>query len=341
MTSSVRPTISVALCTYNGEAYLATQWQSLVDQEVRPDEVIVCDDQSTDGTVALLDRLAAEAPFPVRILVNETRLGFNKNFERVLTECTGDLIFICDQDDCWFPEKIGVMTDYMVNHPQTQVAFCDAWVTDEQLQGRQSRFWTWVRFDEPARARWRSGESMDVLLDGNRVMGCATVIRRPLLTTILPIPNNIPGYIYDGWIALIAAAHDSIQFIDQPLQLYRTHGQQQVGVGKDEAPIDRIRLRDRFVRQRSIKLAPLREKQATLAAISRFLAERVPNDTPGMAQLHRRLAHFTMRSCLPHDRIRRVQPVLLGLQQGDYKRYADVSANWYAPVLAALGDMLE
>lgn len=341
MTPSVRPTISIALCTYNGEAYLATQWQSLVEQHVLPDEVVVCDDQSADNTVALLTRLAADAPFPVRILVNETRLGFNKNFEKVLSECTGDLIFICDQDDCWFPEKIGVMTDFMVRYPELQVSFCDAWVTDEALKGRQSRFWSWVRFDESARARWQSGESMDVLLDGNRVMGCATAIRRSLLPSILPIPSGMPGYIYDGWIALVAAATDSIQFVDQQLQLYRTHQQQQVGVGKDEGPIERIRLRDRFIRQRAIKLAPLREKQATLATISRLLAERVPNSTPSMEQLHRRLAHFTMRSCLPNDRLRRFQPVWQGLQQGDYKRYADVYANWYAPVLAALGDMLE
>ncbi len=341
MTPSARPTISIALCTYNGEAYLATQWQSLLEQHVLPDEIVVCDDQSTDHTVALLKRLAADAPFPVRILVNETRLGFNKNFERVLSECTGELIFICDQDDCWFPEKVGVMTDFMVKHPETQVAFCDAWVTDAQLKGRQSRFWSWVRFDESARIRWQSGNSMDVMLDGNRVMGCATVIRRSVLASILPVPDDIPGYIYDGWIALVAAAQGTIQFVDQPLQLYRTHEKQQIGVGKDEDPVERIRLRDRFIRQRSLKLAPLREKQATLATISRLLAERVPGITPGMAQLHRQLAHFTMRSCLPHDRLRRFQPVIQGLRQGDYKRYADASANWYAPVLAALGDMLE
>ncbi|QJD79047.1 glycosyltransferase [Spirosoma rhododendri] len=341
MITPVRPTISIALCTYNGEAYLATQWQSLVEQQLLPDELVVCDDRSSDGTVALLERLAAKAPFPVRILVNENRLGFNKNFERVLTECIGDLVFICDQDDAWFPEKIRVMTDFMTSHPTTQVAFCDAWVTDEQLQERQSRFWSWVRFDEPTRTRWQSGEMMDVMLDGNRVMGCASVIRRSLLTHILPIPGNLPGYIYDGWIGLVAAAYDSIQFVDEPLQLYRTHEKQQVGVGREEDVPDRVRLRDRFIRPRAIKLAPLREKQATLATFARLLSERAPVTTPGMQQLYRRLAHFTMRSCLPHDRMRRFQPVWLGLQQGDYQRYADVSANWYAPMLAALGDILE
>ena len=340
MTETVRPTISLALCTYNGESYLPTQWQSLVDQQLLPDEVIVCDDQSTDDTIAVLRKLAAEAPFPVRIIENQTRLGFNKNFEQVLSECTGDLIFICDQDDFWFPEKIAVMTDHMTQHPDTQVTFCNAWVTDEHLQGREKRFWEWIRFDSRAQKRWQNGEMMEVMLDGNRVMGCATVIRRSFLSAVLPIPNEVPGYIYDGWVGLVGAAFHTIRFIDQPLQLYRTHVQQQVGVRQKEVP-ERIRLRDRFARHRAKKLAPLRDKQAQLATISRLLAERTSANAPGLPHLHRRLAHFTMRSCLPHDRLKRLKPVLSSLQQGNYNRYADASANWMAPYLAALGDLLE
>lgn len=333
-------TCSVALCTYNGEAYLPAQWQSILDQQQLPDEVVICDDQSADDTVALLHRLAADAPFPVRILVNEQRLGYNKNFERVMRHCTGDLIFICDQDDFWFPEKISVMARHMADHPAAQLAFCDAWVTDEQLQGRQNRFWEWIRFDDETQQRWLSGESMEIMLDGNRVMGCATVIRRSFLATLLPIPDQIPGYIYDGWLGLVSAAHSVIHFIDKPLQLYRTHQQQQVGVRQEE-PKERVRLRDRVARHRAQKLAPLRNKQAQLATINRLLAEHVPANAPGMSQLRRRLAHFTMRSHLPDDRMQRLLPVLQSFRQGNYQRYADVSANWFAPYLAALGDLLE
>lgn len=335
-----QPTCSVALCTYNGQEHLNAQWQSLLDQHQRPDEVVICDDQSTDGTVALLRQFAAEAPFPVRILENKQRLGYNKNFEQVLQHCTSDLIFICDQDDCWFPEKISTMCQYMVDRPDAQLAFCDAWVTDEELQGRQSRFWEWIRFDGRAQERWKAGEPMDIMLDGNRVMGCATVIRRSFLSTLLPIPETVPGYIYDGWLGLVAAACEVIHFIDQPLQLYRTHTQQQVGV-RPEEPKERVRLRDRMARHRAKKLAPLREKQSQLAVISQLLASRVPASAPGLPQLYRRLEHFTMRSHLPHDRLRRLLPILTSLQKGNYKRYADVSANWYAPYLAALGDLLE
>jgi glycosyltransferase involved in cell wall biosynthesis len=340
MTEPVRPTISIALCTYNGETYLPTQWQSLLDQQQYPDEIVICDDRSTDGTAALLRQLAAEAPFPVRILENQTQLGYNKNFERALSECTGDLIFICDQDDYWFPEKISSMTSYMVDHPALQLAFCDAWVTDEELQGRQIRFWERVNFDADVRQRWNDGETMEVMLDGNRVMGCASVLRRSFLKTVLPIPEAIPGYIYDGWLALVGAADNTIAFIDQPLQLYRTHVQQQVGV-REQPPQEQIRVRDRFGRDRSKKLAPLLKKKDQLDAINQLLSARVARNAPGLVQLRRRLAHFTMRSCLPQNRFARLVPILTGLSHGNYNRYAEAAANWYAPYLAAFGDLVE
>ena len=341
MTTSARPTISIALCTYNGKAYLPTQWQSLLEQQQLPDEVVISDDQSTDGTPTLLVGLAAEAPFSVRILENPARLGSNKNFERALSACTGELIFLCDQDDFWLPEKISTMTQYMIQHPETQVAFCDAWVTDELLAGRQNRFWEVVRFDQRAQTRWQAGEMMEIILDGNRMMGCATVIRRSFLPNVLPIPTAIPdGYIYDGWIALVAAAQNAVQFIDQPLQLYRTHVQQQVGVREQEAP-EAVRLQDRFARRRAGKLAPLRDKQRILTNIEQLLIDRVPANAPGLPMLKRRLAHFAMRSSLPANRLRRLLPVLTSLRLGNYNRYADASANWYAPYLAILGDILE
>ncbi|GAB3994818.1 hypothetical protein GCM10028807_33370 [Spirosoma daeguense] len=340
MTVPEKLRISIALCTYNGKAYLPTQWQSLLDQQLLPDEIVISDDLSTDGTVELLKQLSADAPFSVRILNNITRLGSNKNFERALSACTGDLIFLCDQDDAWLPEKISTMTQYMSENPDVQVCFCDAWVTDEQLKGRQQRFWEVVRFDEQAKQRALHGEMMEIILDGNRMMGCATVIRRSFLSVVLPIPSDISGYIYDGWIALVAAIHNQLHFIDKPLQLYRTHVQQQVGVREQEAA-PTVRLQDRFARRRAGKLAPLREKEALFAKIHQLLGDRVNGTAYGTAMLRRRLAHFSMRSHLPSNRLKRVGPVFSSFAKGNYHRYADASANWYAPYLAILGDLLE
>ena len=96
-------TISVALCTYNGERFLEEQLASLEAQERRPDELVVCDDRSTDNTVSLLESFARTASFPVRIHINPINLGSTVNFDRAMRLCAGSLIAFCDQDDIWSP----------------------------------------------------------------------------------------------------------------------------------------------------------------------------------------------------------------------------------------------
>ncbi|GAA4463424.1 glycosyltransferase [Nibrella saemangeumensis] len=340
-TDQEKSKVSIALCTYNGENYLQAQWQSLLEQQRLPDEVVICDDGSSDQTVDLLHRLSANAPFEVRIITNRSQLGFNKNFEKALSLCTGDLIFICDQDDFWLPEKVQTMVTFMNQRPAIQLAFNNAWVADENLNPMDLLFWDQVRFDTTTQRRWKAGEALDVLLDGNRMMGCASVIRRQFLPRLLPIPVHIPGYIYDGWLAMVAAAYGVIDFVDKPMQLYRIHVRQQVGVSQENTGGKPVSLWHRFSRDRTIKLEPLQEKHLALQFIFQSLAERVPANAPGMPQIQRRLAHYQMRSSLPANRLKRISPVMQNVWQGNYHRYTDASANWYAPYLAALGDLLE
>ncbi|GAB3898599.1 hypothetical protein GCM10028803_18340 [Larkinella knui] len=333
------PTISVALCTYNGEAYLETQLQSLLKQSRLPDELIVCDDDSTDQTRAVLEQFAARAPFPVQIFHNTTRLGFNKNFEKALSLCQNELIFICDQDDCWLPEKIASLSDYLIHHPNVDLVFSNAIITDSNLNDTGRLFWDTVRFTEPIRERWRRGEAVEVLLDGNRVMGCTSALRRRLLASFLPIPN-LPNYIYDGWMGLVAAAKGTIDFYEKPLIWYRTHEKQQVGTRPPVAG-KLVKFTDRFSRPHSEKLGPLLHKYHELRSLYELVKARTPVKTPGIEQFERRLAHYNRRSTLPDGRFLRIGSVIRELVAGNYHRYADQEANQYAPYLAALGDLLE
>jgi glycosyltransferase involved in cell wall biosynthesis len=98
--------ISVAMATCNGEAHLPSQLQSLNLQVRRPDELMVCDDASTDRTVDILARFAREVHFPVKIIQNPSRLGPCANFLKAARHCRGELIAFCDQDDIWFPHKL-------------------------------------------------------------------------------------------------------------------------------------------------------------------------------------------------------------------------------------------
>lgn len=103
--------ISVVVCTYNGAAYLREQLESLIDQTLRPDEILIHDDGSTDATLEIAEefrqrmepyRLSME----VRIVRNEGEHGVNGNFFAALRAARHELIAICDQDDIWEPTKL-------------------------------------------------------------------------------------------------------------------------------------------------------------------------------------------------------------------------------------------
>ena len=99
------PTVAVVMCTYNGEKYLREQMDSILAQTYPIHEIIVQDDRSTDGTVALLRQYAARVP-QMRVYVNGRNLGFNRNFHTACLRATADLVAISDQDDLWLPHKI-------------------------------------------------------------------------------------------------------------------------------------------------------------------------------------------------------------------------------------------
>lgn len=106
-----RPTLSVVMCTYNGARYLAEQMDSILAQDVPIDEIVVHDDGSTDGTLALLDdyaqRLSGKPDAPQLIIHrNAKNLGYNANFRTALLVARGEYIAIADQDDVWFSHKL-------------------------------------------------------------------------------------------------------------------------------------------------------------------------------------------------------------------------------------------
>ena len=88
--------VSVALCTYNGAQYLKEQLESIASQTVLPYELVVCDDCSSDDTVAILKVFAGRVSFLVRVVVNREKLGSTKNFEQAIRLCEGDLIVLSD-----------------------------------------------------------------------------------------------------------------------------------------------------------------------------------------------------------------------------------------------------
>jgi len=202
--------ISVALCTYNGARFLPAQLDSFLAQTRLPDELVVCDDSSSDGTWALLEDFARRAPFPVRLERNPERLGSTKNFEKAIGLCTGDLIATSDQDDVWLPGKVEAVVKAVENG--ARVVLHDAKVTDAGLQVTAESFFA-QRGSRPG--FWRN-------LVKNSFVGCCMAFTASYKDRFLPFPEKLP--MHDWWIGLLASLDKgAVVFLREPLLLYRRH----------------------------------------------------------------------------------------------------------------------
>lgn len=218
--------ISVALCTYNGERFLARQLASIQQQTRLPDELVVCDDQSTDRTVEMVRAFAGAVSFPVRVFVNESNLGFAANFGRAIGLCEGNLIALCDQDDIWYPIRLERSEQEFAAHPEAGLIFSDGEVIDDQDQLVGARLWASFGFAGEVRERLLAGD-YTVLVKNRFVTGATVMFRTELRQACLPIG---PGWVHDEWIVANTAAITELRPIETPLIQYRKHAAQQVGL---------------------------------------------------------------------------------------------------------------
>ncbi len=224
--------LSIGMCTYNGALYLQEQLDSIAAQTRLPDELVVCDDRSSDGTRKMIEAFAAKAPFPVRLYVNEKNLGPTKNFEKVIGLCEREIIALSDQDDVWCPEKLKRIEAKFSLTPRIGLVFSDAEIVDENLRPLGYRAWQCdsVEFGRKEQKLFKEGRALDVLLTRTIITGCSMAFRSRFKELILPFPDNLQGLIHDGWIALMIAAVANLAFIHEPQVKYRRHPKQFAGL---------------------------------------------------------------------------------------------------------------
>jgi glycosyltransferase involved in cell wall biosynthesis len=233
--------LSIAMATWNGARYLREQLDSFRKQTRLPDEVVVCDDHSTDGTAAILDEFRRTAPFPVNVSINQERMGYVENFEQAVRMCDGDVIFLSDQDDVWLPEKLAEHEAVYRSRPEVGMAFSDGTIVDSDLALLPLSLYKYVGATPKRLSRFAAGRGLDLFIRRPIAYGCTLSIRSNLRPLILPIP---PHWVHDHWIQTATSVLAQIQPIQKPLILYRRHNTQTVGVPikgeqlSDGAPID-------------------------------------------------------------------------------------------------------
>jgi glycosyltransferase involved in cell wall biosynthesis len=321
--SSTTSTVSVALCTRNGAAYLREQVESILRQTVVPFEVVLSDDDSSDGSIELVEQVFSDfqrsrpgAQVRLVVLRNVPPLGVTGNFERAIMETTGEFVVLCDQDDVWNPERIELAVARFAAVPELLLLHGDARLVDKAGAPLGLSLFEALEVSAQERADIHGGRAFHALVRRNLVTGATTMFRRALLTAAAPFPRQ---WVHDEWLAAIAAASGRIDFLDQPLVDYRQHGANQIGVAKLSLSGKLRKLRE-----------PREARNKRLAENAEMLCERLTalavtgtaEIAPAiMAAAQGKRAHENIRSSLPVSRFARLIPVLRERRNGGYSLY--------------------
>ena len=222
--------LSIAMATCNGALYLAEQLDSILQQSRLPDELVIHDDASDDTTVSVIRDFVSRAPFSVRLKVNSRRMGSTRNFEEAIRACTGDIIFLCDQDDIWHPNKIALIEECFMCDAKTGAVFSDARVFYQNKNSPEYKLWDRIRFSSRERAQIVANEACPVLLRHPVVTGATMAFRSFLRDLVLPIPDI---WVHDAWISLLIGSTSRLVLMPELLISYRQHDDNQIGIRRD------------------------------------------------------------------------------------------------------------
>ena len=214
------PLVAICLASYDpAPAAFARQIDSIMRQTHRNWTCIVCDDASAPERRAEIEAVCRRDP-RLRVVTNDERVGFYRNFERALRSVpTGtEFIALADQDDYWYPDKLArclsafrsgvtlVYSDMRIVRPDGTVAAASYWTN-----------------------RRNNHRDLDVVLVANTITGAASVFRAGLLDRILPFPERIGDAFHDHWIGSVALMAGQVGYVDAPLYDYIQHRASVIG----------------------------------------------------------------------------------------------------------------
>lgn len=206
--------ISVALAAYKGEKYIAEQLDSILSQLGENDEIIVSDDYPQGKTREIVTNYQSRDK-RIRYIEGKGE-GVVKNFENAMKACTGDVIFLSDQDDVWMPDKVeSIMKEFQNG---ADLVLHDAAVTDAALNITEPSFF----------AVHGSNASFSRNLLRNSFVGCCMAFGRQTMLDSLPLPKELA--MHDWWIALVALKKKrNVVLLKKTLIKWRRHSETVTG----------------------------------------------------------------------------------------------------------------
>ena len=218
--------ISVAMATYNGQDYIKEQLISILNQNKKVDEIVICDDCSTDNTINIIKIIKNKFEnFNIRLFVNEKNMGYKINFKQALSYCRGKYIFLCDQDDIWLPNKVEKMVGIMELNKNIKVLASSYELIDSKGDITKSNT---SLYKHNVKQNTLKKISFEELVVGNSFQGCSLCIRSEINDKF---QNHFNEYFHHDWLLNIYASEvDGMYFYNEALFQYRIHEENTLGV---------------------------------------------------------------------------------------------------------------
>ena len=213
------PKVSIVLCSYNGEQFIAQQIQSILLQTFEDFECVICDDNSTDNTLNIVKEFE-ERDSRVKVYSSNKNVGYIKNFEKAIGYASGQFIALSDQDDWWEENKIQLLLD---NIFEFDLIYSNSIFVNKELEPLGKTFKT-------KKNMITSHDPLHLVID-NCVSGHASLFKKELYQKSYPFPNLIP---HDWWLAYNALLNNGIKYIDKDLVKYRVHGNNAIVASKNK-----------------------------------------------------------------------------------------------------------
>ncbi|MFC5527012.1 glycosyltransferase family 2 protein [Rhodanobacter ginsengisoli] len=310
------PRLSIVICTYNGAPFLQPQLESLLEQTLLPDEIVIGDDGSTDATQDILQAFAVrarDAGIEVQLRSHPHNLGYVENFSEAMRLATGDILFLCDQDDVWRRDKVARMAARFEGDPSLLLLHSDARLVDANGDSLRCSLFSALQLTSQEKQAIHAGAAFEVVLRRSFVTGATSAFRRELVTRALPVAAN---WIHDEWLAAVAAATGRIDFVDEPLIDYRQHGANQIGARRRTLAMKWADL----LLPRGQMLAGEAER---LQRLEEFIRQgEFPRGIERVQQIRHKRGHFERRAAIGRlPRGRRLPVILREARLGGYRRY--------------------
>lgn len=208
--------VSVVIATYNGEKYILEQLNSIKNQTVQPDEVLIADDCSTDDTYHIIsDYIFSNKLSKWKLIKNDTNMGWRKNFMQLFSIAKNDIIFCCDQDDIWFENKIEEMLNAINTNSNIKVL-----ASDYKLKYENGG-----KIHKEKFINEEKGELIKKTFNGKSFgvykPGCTMCFKKEILPTLKKIWYD--GLAHDALLWLYGMLTDSMYIINKPLIIFRRH----------------------------------------------------------------------------------------------------------------------